>query len=342
MRRLKKIIYWVLGIAAVLAACVLILGRGGPAKKPYVLGVTFRYMYAQSLGLNWKQTYLDMFNDFHVTNVRIPAYWDVIEKTKEKYDFSDLDYQVQEAQAHKANFILAIGRRVPGWPECHVPSWANSLAEQQRQQALMDEMKQVVLRYKDNPNLTYWQVENEPFLTTFGLCPNYAVAADLDSEIAMVRKLDPNHKIMVTDGGEYSVWVAAARRGDVFGSTFYKKVYTDFFHSYITYHLPPIFYRFKEGVIHLFWPGKPIINIELQAEPWTTQGIADTSFKDQSITLPPGQMTENLNLAHESGFSVTYFWGVEYWYWAAQHGHPEFLNEAKQLFKENQNANTGN
>ncbi len=342
MRLAKKIIYWVLGIAAVLAVCVLILGRGGPAKRPYVLGTTFRYMYAESLGLDWKQTYLSMFKDLNVKNVRIPAYWDVIEKTQGKYDFSALDYEVSQAQAHNAVFILAIGRRVPGWPECHIPAWTGSLSAHQRQQALMDEMKTVVMRYKDNPNLLYWQVENEPFLTAFGLCPNYSISADLDSEIRMVKKLDPNHKILVTDGGEFSVWLSAAKRGDIFGSTFYKKVYTDFFHRYITYHLPPIFYRFKEGVVRMLWPGKQIINIELQAEPWTKQGIADTSFKEQAITFPPGQMTENLKLAHESGFSVTYFWGVEYWYWAAQHGHPEFLQEAKQLFEENNNANTGN
>src|SRR5262249_27830585 len=156
--------------------------------------------------------------------------------------------------------------RVPGWPECFIPEWAKNLDFAEQQKRLNAEITAVVNRYKNNSALEYWQVENEPFLGNFGICPKFNAAAALDQEIALVRQLDPNHKIMTTDSGELSVWIRAAKRGDVFGSTLYRKVYTEKLDRYINYHLPPQFFRAKMTLVHLFHPGKPIVNIELQAE----------------------------------------------------------------------------
>lgn len=335
LKFIKIFFYSLAGLIA--AAVIIIIGLSlteHPANPPYVYGVTFRYPYAQALGLNWKSVYISMFNDLHIKNIRIPVYWDEIEKQKGRLDFSNLDFEVGQAQANHAQIILAVGRRVPGWPECHIPSWVQNENWDQRQADLMSEITTVVNRYKDNSSLQYWQVENEPFLVKFGLCPQYDVAGYLDQEIALIKKLDPKHRIIVTDSGELSIWIRAADRADIFGSTVYRKVYSSTFHGYINYHWPSIIFRAKEGFVHLFNPGKEIINIELQGEPWTTKGIPNTSFAEQAKTFPKGALTANLNFAHQAGFSTTYFWGVEYWYWAASHGHPEFLQEAKQIFSQ--------
>ncbi len=328
---LKKVLIW-LGIIIGLPLIIfLVFSQISPAAQPpYTYGVTFRYPYAQVLKLDWHDVYQRLFSELHIDHVRIPVYWDRVEKIPGHYEFGDLDYQVHIAQARGAKIILAVGRRVPGWPECYTPDWAAKLSFAEQQQHLLAEITQVVNRYKDDPALEYWQVENEPFLTSFGICPKFDVATALDQEIALVKQLDPHHKIVVTDSGELSTWVPAARRADVFGSTLYRRVYTEKLNRYINYHLPPEFFRAKMTLVHLFRRSIPIINIELQAEPWTP-GLDMTSFETQAITYPVDSLVANVNFAHQSGFSTTYLWGVEYWYWAAAHGHPEFLQEAKTL-----------
>lgn len=331
-RRTLKTIFVIGAVLGFLVLIILLLALGQPAAKaPFTLGATYRYPSAQALGLDWKKTYVAAMEDLHIKNWRIPAYWEELEKQRGQIDFSNLDFQMREAGSNGAGVILAIGRRVPGWPECHIPDWAAQENMDQQQRDLIDLMTAEVNRYKNDPALKYWQIENEPFLLQFGTCPKYPVAQYLDQEIKLVRSLDPNHQIIVTDSGELSIWIRAADRADIFGSTLYRKVYAQHFHRYIDYHWPAIIFKAKEGFVRLFNPHKPIVNIELQAEPWTTKGITNTSFEEQAITYPPGSLTDNVAFARKSGFSTSYLWGVEYWYYAAAQGHPEFLNEARQV-----------
>jgi hypothetical protein len=327
---LVSLLILIAGLALILLALALTQHK---AQEPFTYGVTYRYPYAKALGLDWKQNYTSMLQDLNVKHIRIPVYWNEVEREQGKYDFSNVDFQMNEASKNGAKVILAIGRRVPGWPECHIPDWAQNIPMDQQQEHVQKEITEIVNRYKSAPALQYWQVENEPFLTQFGKCPEYDVAKYLDAEISLVRFLDPNHQVIVTDSGELSIWIRAANRADVFGSTLYRKVYADSFGRYVNYHWPAIFFRSKEGFVRLFHKDKPIINIELQAEPWTTKGITSTDFEEQAITFTKGSLTENVEFAHKSGFDTTYFWGVEYWYWAEKQGHPEFLQEARNYFK---------
>ena len=49
-------------------------------------------------------------------------------------------------------------------------------------------MEQVIKRYKDNPAIVYWQVENEPFLEVFAFDHCGELDTDfLDQEIALVK-----------------------------------------------------------------------------------------------------------------------------------------------------------
>ncbi|GAC1412051.1 MAG: hypothetical protein NVSMB66_0080 [Candidatus Doudnabacteria bacterium] len=329
---LEKLLYILASLVVFILLAAVLISLNEKDKDPYVYGATFRYPYAQDqLALDWKKVYVSMIEDLQIKRIRIPVYWDEIEKVQGKYDFSAVDFQVQQAEKHNAKIILVVGRRVPGWPECHIPQWAQSLdITDPLQLHVMDEVQTVVNRYKNSSALINWQVENEPFLVRFGRCGTYPVAKYLDAEIAKVRQLDPAHPIIVTDSGELSLWLPAASRADIFGNTLYKKVYADRFKGYIDYHLPPIFFRAKRGVVHLFYPRKKIVNIELQGEPWVTHGIPGTPFEEQAITFPTHALRDNVQFAHDAGYSTVYLWGVEYWYWAAAHGHSEFLEEAKQ------------
>ncbi len=295
------------------------------------LGVTFSSRYAENIGLDWKEAYLAALDELEIKNVRLPVYWDLVEQSEGKFDFSDVDWQLNEARKRNVNIILTIGQKVPRWPECAIPDWAN-INDQKRKEALLDFISVVMERYKNNPEIKYWQIENEPFLL-FGICP--APDADLlDSEITLVRKIDDSRKIIVSDSGELSLWVRAARRADVFGTTMYRNVYKEGW-GYYVYPVGPRFFRFKYGLISLFAEQKNAIVAELQAEPWIQGWTVDATLEEQFKSMNEKKLRENVTYARQVGFPEIYLWGVEWWYWLkVEKNYPVLWNTAQELFKE--------
>jgi hypothetical protein len=318
----KKIIskpaFWIL--AAIFIIWLVVL-NGGPEAKHIDYGVTFSEPYAKSLGLDWKQVYLATLDDLKVKNLRLSAYWDEVEPQKDKYDFTDLDYQINQASQRNVKIVLAVGRRLPRWPECHDPSWIQNLSKADEQAAQLSYITTVVNRYQNNPNIIMWQVENEHFL---------------DQEIALVKKLDPATPVLISDSGELDWWLNAGSRGDVFGTTFYRYVFSDVLKRYWTNPIPAWFYRFKAGILHIMQPGKKIVIIELEAEPWTTNGILSTPIDQQFKTMSLDHFNAITAVAAGTGFSPQYLWGVEWWYWMkTTQNHPEFWEAAKKLTNNN-------
>ena len=296
------------------------------------LGVTFSNRYASDIGLDWRAAYLATLDDLQVKKIRIPVYWDLVEKTEGQYDFSDVDWELSEAKKRNVDVVLVVGQKVPRWPECAIPDWALS-SDQKRKDSLRDFEKIVIERYKNEPEIEYWQVENEPFLL-FGVCPKPDPAL-LDSEISLVHSLDSSRKIIVTDSGELSLWIQAAKRADVFGTTMYRNVYKNGV-GYYTYPIGPRFFRFKYGLINLFAHQDNAIVIELQAEPWIAGYTTNQPLSEQFKSMTSDKLKANVDYAREVGFPQIYLWGVEWWYWLkVQKDYPQVWDTAKQLFSEN-------
>lgn len=319
-------------LAAVLAGSYFLI-RSVPPKEPKVFGITFSEPFAKELGLDWKKAYEEIFSDLGVKNVRLPVYWSEVEPEKEKWHFEDIDWQIAKAEKYGAKIIIVFGRRVPRWPECFEPEWAKNLPEEEKQKLILEISERVVKRYKDNPVVWAWQVENEPFLL-FGECPIFS-ANFLDEEIAAVKKIS-NKPIIITDSGEFGLWFRAAKRGDIFGSTLYRYVWNRIF-GYITYPIPASFFRLKQGLLKLFIGQKPIIVVELQAEPWTPSALRDIPLDGQFQHFNSERFEEILEYIKGTGFDTFYFWGVEWWYYLKQNGHPEIWNIAKEAIMESQN-----
>ena len=295
-----------------------------------VWGVTFSKSQAEYLRLDWKQMYTAMLDDLGVRAVRLSAYWNAIEREKGSYDFSDLDWQIQEAAKRHARIILAVGRRLPRWPECHEPSWVQGEDDTTVTQDLFAFMTAVVERYKGVPAIVMWQVENEYFLSVFGTCPPGTKDA-LAREIDLVRALD-SRPIFVTDSGELSTWQKAASFGDYFGTTMYRVVWSPALH-YVHYDwiLPPAIYRWKAALV-----GRPIarmIGAELQAEPWAPHGLLALKEGEYKQSLDAEQLKKNIDFARRTGFPEHYLWGVEYWYWLKERGDASLWNTAGALWK---------
>jgi hypothetical protein len=330
MNFLKKIII----IFACLFLLVWAISLFAPKTENIDYGVSFSYPYAQSLGLDWKQTYLEIINDLKPKYIRLSAYWDSTEAVKEKYYFEDLDFQVEQAKKGGVKVILSVGRRLPRWPECHDPLWIKNLSDEDLKNAQLAYVAAVVERYQNEPSIYAWQVENEAFLATFGECPLVNVDI-LDSEIALVKQADPSRKIIITDSGELNFWLRASSRGDIFGTTLYRYVFSDIFKRYWTNHIPPIFYRFKAGLVRILNPNKPIAIMELQAEPWVRTGILDTPVDEQFKTMSYNNFNTILDIAKQTGFNPQILWGAEWWYWMkTTQNHPEFWDKAKELMKQ--------
>ena len=330
MQKTKKILTILFFVA------VLFLGYlnlPGPAPREDVtLGMTFSTRYAEDLGLNWRETYLAMLTDLQVKKLRLPAYWDLIERERGVYDFSDLDWQIAEAGKQDASVIVTVGQRVPRWPECHIPGWALE-DEQLRRTQLLQMIHTTVERYKSNPTVTTWQVENEPFLSLFGICPKLDPYF-LRSEVALVKKLDPTRKVIVTDSGELSLWYKAAREGDIFGTTLYRHIYQKRF-GYVTYPIGPNFFKMKELWTRLLTDQEHFIVIELQAEPWANGWVKNVSLEEQFITMDEKKLVENVTYARRLGFEEIYLWGVEWWYWLkVEKDYPALWDTGRELFRQ--------
>jgi len=327
---IKKIFIIILVIIILVMALFFI---GNPPKPEKIIwGVNFSQKHAQNLELDWKESYSALIDELGVRNIRLAVNWDLIEPGKGKYDFSDLDWQVTKAEEKGVNIVPAIGMKTPRWPECHVPQWAKNLSKEDQQKEILEMLKEIVKRYNGSSSIKKWQVENEPFFP-FGEC-QWADKDFLKKEIDLVKSLDEQKRpIVISDSGEGSLWVEAAKLGDIVGVTMYRKVWFSQFKNYIDYRLPPIFYWRKAEIIKAFF-NKKVICIEFQAEPWGPKLLYDTSLEEQGKTMNLAQFQKNIEFAKKTGFDEFYLWGGEWWYWMKEkQNKPEIWNEAGKLFK---------
>lgn len=325
-------------VSIVIIALFFLSQKEKPSSVTY--GMSFNTPYARELGLDWKETYDAFLDDLGVRHLRLAAHWPMVEPLHGIYNFTELDYQLNRAEEVGAEVVLAVGRRLPRWPECHIPDWARSMSTEERNRALLDYMEQVVSRYKSNPAVTIWQIENEPFLEVFAY--EHCGELDeqlLDKEIALVRSIDSTRPILVTDSGNLGTWAGAYKRGDMFGTSVYVHLWNPELGPLKTI-LPPWFYRVKDNLMALMYGEKPTVLIELSAEPWLIEPITQAPIDVQLSRMNLQKFEEILEYAEDTHFAKQYLWGAEWWYWLAQQGRPEMWERGKRLFaKEASEAN---
>lgn len=328
-----------IGIIILAAILVLWVASYRPTPATFSYGVSFSKLHADELGLDWRATYLAILDDLKVRKLRLTAHWDAIEREQGSYDWSVLDFQIREAEKRGAEVNLAIGRRVPGWPECHEPGWFHDLNATDKETRLLNFVKTGVERYKSSPAIKNWQIENEAFLTLYAVqhCDNFVDEKILQKEIALVRELDKNsghnRKIVITDSGEIGLWYKAYRNADIFGTSLYLYVWNHTLGP-IRYPIPPAFFRLKYNLVRLIYGTKPAFVSELSAEPWLLKPIIETPLETQLMQMNLERFKIAIQFAKKTGFAEQYLWGAEWWYYLKEkQNHPELWNYAREIFK---------
>lgn len=326
-----KIIKIILIFLAILVVLLGILSYR-PTPKEITYGMSFSKFRTDELNLPFEETYLAILDELKVRNFRFSAHWPNTEPENNQFNFEELDFQMKEAEDRGAEVIFSVGRRLPRWPECHVPGWVEELSEEERQQEILEYIEVVVNRYKEYDNIIYWQVENEPFLSLFA----FEHCGELDKEflkkeIELVKSLDPDTPVLVTDSGNLGTWYKPWRLGDAFGTSMYRYFWTPELGTFKS-RLPDKFYKLKHNLVRVFFGRQPSMIIELSTEPWLVAPIVETPIDIQLERMDIKKTQEVLSFAATTGFDTQYLWGAEWWYWMKENGHPDFWEYGKKVF----------
>ncbi len=330
---------WLIRIAIVLAGLLLValllvwwLAKK-PAPESITYGMSFNTLYARELGLPWQEVYDAILDELEVKHLRLAAHWPMVEPRQDVYNFTELDYQLDRADEVGAEVVMGIGRRLPRWPECHVPSWAARLEWEAQKEELRDYISEVVNRYKDRESIKVWQVENEPYLEVFAFEHCGKLDEDfLKEEIALVRQLDPTRPVLVTDSGNLGKWVGAYKNGDMFGTSVYVHFWNPELGQFRTI-LPAWVYRVKENFLALFYGEKDTVLIELSAEPWLIEPITEVPIETQMTRMNVEKLEDIILYAKETNLEKQYLWGAEWWYWLKKKGDASMWEYGKEVIR---------
>ena len=273
-----------------------------------------------------------------VRQFRLTSYWSDIEPAQGSYNFSQLDWEFAQANKVHAKIILVVGLRQPRWPECHPPSWVNTAGPLNSwEPQLLNYMRIVINRYKHNPALEAWQLENEYFLKGFGSCNNFS-RSRLITEYQMLKQLDPSHPVIVGRSNNDIGIPVGQPKPDIYGISIYKRVWdANVTHRYLEYPFPGWYYGFLAGLQKIF-DHRNMIILELQAEAWPPNGktITQISLSEQNKSINAARLKNRFSFARSTGMKDAILWGAEYWYYRMEIEHdPSLWNVAKTEFKAN-------
>lgn len=297
------------------------------------LGVTFSPRAAEFLGLDWKDAFMATLNDLQPDTIRIPIYWNVLEPNKDDYHWEDFDYQLDAIKQTNTQIILAIGHKLPRWPECHLPEWiANESNEEEIEAELYAMVEDVVIRYKDHPNLVAYQVQNE-VLFDFGDCPEWSgKRSRLKGLIERVKEIDRDTKVTTSDSGELSLWLRTSTLPiDALNVSLYRAVYNEK-HDYFYWPVNPYYYKLHALFVKPFV--SELIISELQLEPWGPTSVEALDQEEIYKSITPIEMINRVDFAKRTGASTILGWGVEWWYYMKEvRNDSDFWNTAIKLYQ---------
>lgn len=237
---------------------------------------------------------------------RLMSYWNEHEKEPGKYDFTELDWQLDRIAKAKGVITLCLGVKQPRWPEYHWPEWVLQLGESERTEPLLAYIAAVIEHVGNRTEIISYQLENEALLKSFGR--NIHIdRRRLRKEYDLVKRLDPSRPvIMSTSNG----WGVPLRRPhpDSVGFSIYTIMHAK--GKYRKTIQKPWLHRLRRRLTR-----QPVFIHELQCEPWGPDAIWKMSTEEQAKSMSPERIKANIEAAQKIGAYPIDLWGAEWWYW---------------------------
>lgn len=284
--------------------------KSQPTVDPTRYGVSFSVKQCRKFGVDPGAALDWLLDEAGFRRFRLMSYWDEHEKEQGTYDFTALDKQLERVAQAGGEVTFCLGARQPRWPEFHWPDWAWNTTKEVRSEALLKYVEVVVNRYKDNPAIVSWQLENEALLTGFG----EKIEIDrqrLRKERALVRQLDPSRPLIMSTSAAWGIPIIGPIP-DISAFSYYLIRWRDTKYT-TTYHAAFI-HRIRAIIIRLLWRIPSFIH-ELQMEPWGPKDIWEMAPAQQDESMGPQQIQKNFSAGHKTKLYPLDLWGGEWWYW---------------------------
>lgn len=322
---------------------------GLPLVRPRALGTTFSQLQCRYMGLDYQEVFKRICS-LKFDRIRLCSYWNEIEPVENQFDFTTIDWLLEESQRQGIEVVLTVGMKAPRWPEFHFPDWVSARYDTSGGPEPVDQrspiadqalnfVSQVIQHTRMAPTLTYWQVENEPFTRLDITAGRFLSYEFVRREVQRVRsQMRPDQKLLMTsaitlpaaqlDEDEHAFQESLAL-ADAVGINVYTKVPAGNSFIYLQ-PLPSYWQKLRAWQDHLSINGKEDWIAEAQAEPWEPNKlVAMDKFNHPSSS--PRQATSLVNRVAEMGYSTVMLWGCEYWYWQKKNGHNLWWHTVEKL-----------
>jgi Beta-galactosidase len=338
-------------------------------RGPTLLGVSFRPLQADALGLDAKTT-LDALLAYPFQVIRLGAYWNRIEPASGVFSPDALDWQIAAAERAGKQIILNMGAvKTFGYPEYFAPAHylqrplrEGALVSPAAYRSLLDAatafVTRIVERYRNRASIVAWQVEHEA-VDPLGVEHSWRLsAAFVQEEVAAVRAADPTRPIMMNgflptsslvrlqqwwrtrDQGDSLA--VAQRLADIVGVDYYPR-HALFRVGARTVYLDGSVRRQRRWAHLLAWAsahGRRIMISEGQAEPWETVTTPPSPHGQGMYSCLPEQVIANYNDCvgwsgpGASGLYAYLFWGAEYWVRRDRDGDASYLQAFARILEQ--------
>ena len=324
-------------------------------------GVSYSFEQASWFGVNPRQDYVQMLEEFKFDWVRLPFFWNqMVDPTTGDFNknFDDLKFAIEEAQKHNVGVIMAIGAKTPYFPEYH---WSKEIESKVKfgevigvDHEIGDDIlamdKKVVSELSLFDNIVFWQVENEPLVgnvNKWKIDPSF-----VSKEVDVVRESDTKHRPIILNHaatGFYDTsWkklLPILKEGDVFAiNAFFKTKGTDFITA-----------KVLGREIHILWPdhfvwpvqswfafspdfskikkevevnGNDLWVLEMQSEPYIKK-IEEA--KDSVLSFEPEDILAGEKFLRSYQIKSIGFWGVHFWQYRQSQGDSSWKGAVKRI-----------
>lgn len=313
------------------------------------IGTTFSQLQCQYIDLDYQEAFRHICS-LGLKRIRLCSYWHEIEPIDNSFDFTTLDWLLDESHRQGIEVILTVGMKAPRWPEFHFPDWLAAQHDTSVTSEPIDHnaaiayyalrfVHKVIEHSRHAPNLKYWQVENEPFTQLEITAGRYLSYDFVRQEVELVRTLAmPEQKLLLTNAitlpeassnEDDRAFQESLSLADAVGINVYTQV-PDGNSSHYLQPLPSYWYKLNAWQQQLTTSGKEAWISEAQAEPWEPNHLVALDAV-QYPSSSPQQTSGLVNLLVDLGYHSILLWGCEYWYWHQQNGRDRWWNTVEQL-----------